>query len=441
MSCSMLRVFTLLSMLALSACMQPEANVYQLSEAQGQDDAAPTHATIGAIKQTQFLFNRLHTQATINYIAAPPTKVNLPLDILILFDRTASMEDVIKSTADAATHLVQEIHQFVPDTRFAIASVSDYSPLYTNDADKRTWLLMSDFVYDAQAVHAATSEIRLVNGGDKPEAYVRGLYEASQLQWRPQAKKMIVFFGDAEAHTVDPGRDEQLGTADDLNMATVLNDLKSKGIVVVGIYTDNNEKTIQQFMQIAQMTNGQIASLSNADASDTLIKNSIKSAFKLPWTLRPVGQYADWVKSVETDKTIFDGNINYAIGIQLPEGTPAGQYKIQLKLQPIGMHTSRDVKMNENKLFEVNIITGWYNHWFVLWLPLILFLSYLLCSALLMLRGGYSEVRYVLKKSTFELEGYDMNHLLMDILFFASVISVPLAIYLQLTHQVLSQIL
>jgi len=420
-----------LASLILGACTV-EPNQYKVETSDGK-------ASMGEISQTKYLITSKQAQTALAYRAPESTIIKAPVDILILFDRTGSMQEVISTTASAASSIVSDIQKDAPNTRFAVASVCDYSPLFTPSQDKRTWLLHSDFTLDAATVAKASTEITLSDGGDIPEAYSRGLHEASALAWRPEAKKMIIFFGDATDHPVDPGRDETLGTADDLTMPKVLAQLKSQSISVIAIHTRNDAEVVQQFNTISQATDGAVVPLNNAESSSQVIKSSIKGALAKPATLNAVGNYAEWI-STAVDGSDGRGELDYLVNINVPEGTPAGVY-------PITLFLSSDnpddlfAQAFKSKPFEIKVITGWYNHPLVLWLPLLVFLSYLAWCSLRMLRGGYKHSIAVTSNARFDANRYTFSYLLLDLLALSSMISLLTALYLCWNDLVLSQLL
>jgi hypothetical protein len=425
----MLAIFCLC--FAISACSS-KANLYTAETPNGK-------ASMGAISQTKYLLNARTGSANIEYSGPAAQTIKAPLDVLILFDRTASMQDVISTTANAAEKIVADVQKIAPDTRFAVGAVSDYSPLFTDDVDKRTWLLLTDFTYKADAVQAASKDIKLVNGGDTPEAYVRGLYEASELAWRDKAIKVIIFFGDATAHTPDPGRDETFNTADDLQMDDVLTTLKAKNITVIAIHTKNDSEVLAEFNRISESTRGKTVPLNNASESAGMIKNAITDALPDAPNLQASGDLASWISTTNTGKS-KPNHIEYTINISVPDSAPAGVYAIPLALVAT---TEADPMMQAfaDKSFEIKLITGWYNHPLVLWLPLLALLLGLLCSAIYMLKGGFSHARHVTSKRSYDADGYSFTHLLLDVLALASLICTSTAIYLAATGQVLSQIL
>ena len=397
---------------------------------------------MGDISQTKYLLTTISGSANITFRAPAAQTVQAPLDVLILFDRTASMKEVIDTTANAAEKIVSDVQKIAPNTRFAVAAVSDYSPLFSDDADKNTWQVLSDFSFKANEIQSASKKINLVNGGDTPEAYVRGFYEASEMAWRMDAKKIIIFFGDATAHAQDPGRDETLNTLDDLQFTDVISILASKKITVIGIHTRNDDEVVTEFNRITTATRGKSVPLNNADDSSSVIKNSITEALAEPLSMQAGGDFSHWI-NITNSGNANPNNIKYLVNINVPDGTPAGVYNIPLMLTAADANNQNNLIMKAflNKSFEIKIITGWYNHPLILWLPLLSLILFLLYTTIRMLKGGFTQSRHVTSTRAYNANSYNLEHAVIDILAIASLICTIVAIYLLWTSQVLSQVL
>jgi len=67
-------------------------------------------------------------------------------------------------------------------------------------------------------------------------------YADPNVGWRSGAKKIVILFGDDIPHDpafqtgVDPGRDAEVGTADDLYFDEVVSGLRTHGITVLALY-------------------------------------------------------------------------------------------------------------------------------------------------------------------------------------------------------------
>jgi hypothetical protein len=58
------------------------------------------------------------------------------------------------------------------------------------------------FTSDITQVHDNLKTLYASGGGDGPEAVTAGLYEALNMEWRPDASKMIVLIADAPPHGI-----------------------------------------------------------------------------------------------------------------------------------------------------------------------------------------------------------------------------------------------
>lgn len=173
------------------------------------------------------------------------------LDLVLVFDVTGSMADEINEMKTRATEMVRRVQTIVPDTVFAVATLSDY-PMVTGGeslfdilgnlvsfgkGDDYPWRLDLDFSPEAARVQAAIDNIGLLDGGDNPESYLRALQEVQNLHWRPRTRRIVVLFGDSYAHDPDPGPDAQMNTADDITLASALQGLQEAGVSVMAIYS------------------------------------------------------------------------------------------------------------------------------------------------------------------------------------------------------------
>jgi len=127
-----------------------------------------------------------------------------------------------------AKKLMQTIAARFGSEHFGVAGFSDYI-----DFPYRLYQPLTD---DLNAVQAAIDSLTLAYGGDAPEAYGRMMYESyadPSIGWRTNAWRYLVIFGDSYPHDPDAGRDEILGTDDDLVLDNVLTHLKTNKITLI----------------------------------------------------------------------------------------------------------------------------------------------------------------------------------------------------------------
>lgn len=121
-----------------------------------------------------------------------------PLDLMILFDNTGSMEPYISEAKVKGTQILDVINKTYPGTRFSIATVAD-SPRAGGSAGDQPYARLIDFTFNRTDAANAIRKISLANGGDTPEAYPLALRMASNEQWRPNAYRIVVLIADSVA--------------------------------------------------------------------------------------------------------------------------------------------------------------------------------------------------------------------------------------------------
>lgn len=127
---------------------------------------------------------------------------------------------------------------------------------------------------------AAINNWEANGGGDLPEANMFALHQAAtsggatdgglstgyNTQWRADAKKIIVWFGDASSHEFT------------VNKAEAIRELTSKGITVVAINASNTTTSLttgintdSQASSIATATNGEYAAVYSSNLTDSMM--------------------------------------------------------------------------------------------------------------------------------------------------------------------------
>lgn len=197
------------------------------------------------------------------------------LDVMFLFDLSASMAPTdCKATAAAVKDSLSDMGWL--DVRFGVASHVDY-PDYTNSvipwgagsqmgvlygwsvSGDYAWNLDQDLTADVALVNSVIAGLAFHSGGDSPQNYARALLDTAArpdpvgappsalVSWRADAIRVIIMFADDAPHASndapptfltwgeDPGRDATGGTADDLDMGFLLDELAGNGFEVVTV--------------------------------------------------------------------------------------------------------------------------------------------------------------------------------------------------------------
>ena len=161
------------------------------------------------------------------------------LDVAIVFDSTASMDREIAQVRDGIERIGRTLVQAVPKTRISVCTYRDQGDQYVTKGLKLT--------ESVAQVSTFLSEIRAQGGGDKSESVTAGVrWVIDNNQFRPQAKKVILIFGDA------PPKPDQRLTCQQL-----VSDFRFEQRGVVSTVTcDQNEK-LASFVELAEIGGGE----------------------------------------------------------------------------------------------------------------------------------------------------------------------------------------
>lgn len=197
-----------------------------------------------------------------------PTNVAPPkADIIIAMDLTGSMGGALNNVKRNAVAIMNQIRSIIPDSYFGVVSFMDYNGTFTGCSYSKEYGSGIDYPYrmnrsltdDISATSASITALSLGDGNDGPESYTRVLYEtygdSANIKWRSGAKRFVLLWGDANPHDCsygldcglpggisgpDPGRDNIVGTTDDLALATVLSQMASKNIKLITLYNGSS---------------------------------------------------------------------------------------------------------------------------------------------------------------------------------------------------------
>jgi hypothetical protein len=192
-------------------------------------------------------------------------------DVLFSFDLTGSMGGELSTLKTEAVNIMNAVAAEITDVQFGLVSYMDYDGTFTTDAGGACDYYSQqygDFENDGdvpyrldQAITSSSTDVAneigalvLGWGADGPESYSRVFYESysdANIMWRDGAKRIMVNFADNIPHDCDvdaliggtydtgkdPGRDETIGTSDDLSIGTVLDEMDDAGITLVNLFS------------------------------------------------------------------------------------------------------------------------------------------------------------------------------------------------------------
>jgi hypothetical protein len=161
------------------------------------------------------------------------------LDIVIVFDSTSSMGGEINQVKAQIYRIGTALHRLVPKTQIGMCTYRDASDAYVVRG-----LPLTD---DLSRIDRFLAGVSAGGGGDREEAVQAGLeWAVRHNDFRPDARKVILLFGDAPPHRQD--LQACLRTAADFHNA-------QEGIV--STVTCRSPVCLPEFVQIAEMGGGE----------------------------------------------------------------------------------------------------------------------------------------------------------------------------------------
>ena len=204
---------------------------------------------------------------TVEIPDRPPTG-----DVVFAFDLTGSMSGIIDTAKANATDIMDCVDAQGVDVHYGVMSYMDYPDYYNSCGYSASYGGGPDYAYalnqsltsDNTAVETAINAMTLGSGGDGPQDYTRIMYESyaelvgetnpdyGPVGWRDGSKRILVNFGDNVPHDcnlsegvttgtwstgADPGRNETILDADDLDLQAVLEDMNVSGVTLIECHT------------------------------------------------------------------------------------------------------------------------------------------------------------------------------------------------------------
>ena len=298
--------------------------------------------------------------------------VNLPSstpkgDVVFVFDTTGSMRWIISDMQAKAIDIMNGIRAVIPDTAFGVGSFCDYPNFYDSYGYMNTYGGGSDYAFkmdiditlDTTAVSTAINNIVYGGGSDGPEDYTRAVWEALHYDWRTGAKRIVVLVGDAPPHSApsglnltkpwnpsellfseasggDPGPDEIMFTADDLDYGPVVQQVRDNYLTFVCVDCQSDtgpgypDDAHNNFNYLANMTDGTVFPYTSGTIADDIIVRIQEIAARPigTLTLEPDPTYASWVSSLPTSyyNVSWGTGVSFDTRIAIPMETPPGDY-------------------------------------------------------------------------------------------------------------------
>jgi hypothetical protein len=234
-------------------------------------------------------------------------------DVMFVFDTTGSMGSALTEAKKEIQASMSQLSTTLPDVRFGLAEVGDYGFVLNGlvgygEGAGQAWTLKSPISPDQSVVTTQISGLSASGGGDSPEAYGRALLETATnptVGWRSEARGIIVLVADDVPHDnelnegipqefwvrtpfdtgVDPGPDNTVGTADDIDWQAALQRLNAAGKPLEYVDYQGDAAYIPYWQFWTGITGGSVIAIKEGE-EDTL-GGKLVEAVKSGATLAP----------------------------------------------------------------------------------------------------------------------------------------------------------
>jgi Mg-chelatase subunit ChlD len=200
--------------------------------------------TAGAVA----FYPALTTVATVRHVSDPPVNI-VPvaapkIEAVFVLDTTSSMSGMIEAAKEKIWSIASTMAsaQPAPEIKIGLVAFRDRGDRYVTQ--------VIDLSEDLDSMYATLMDFRAEGGGDGPESVNQALHDAVQkISWSqdPDSYQVIFLVGDAPPH---------MDYQDDVKYPVTLAAARMKGIVVNTIQCGDNPTTTQQWVQIAQLSQG-----------------------------------------------------------------------------------------------------------------------------------------------------------------------------------------
>ncbi|MEO8493688.1 MAG: VWA domain-containing protein [Planctomycetota bacterium] len=161
------------------------------------------------------------------------------LDIVITFDSTGSMGGEIREVKEQIKRIGGTLLKMVPKARISICTYRDAGDEFVVEGLPLT--------SDITEIDRYLAGISADGGGDEPEAVQEGMrWAVTNNQFRTNARKMLLLFGDAPPHRQDHG-----------TCLSIASDFKREHSGIVSTVTCRRGTRLDEFIEIAEMGGGE----------------------------------------------------------------------------------------------------------------------------------------------------------------------------------------
>eukprot|EP01035_Chromulina_nebulosa_P017434 gene17434-22986_t len=192
-------------------------------------------------------------------------KESKELDLVFLMDCTGSMGQYIDSAKQNIQSIANRIvQQENCDVRFGLVAYRDHPPQDSTFVTK-----IFEFTSETSTIQNSLNQLSASGGGDGPEAVTAALFEANNLNWRPNASKIVLLIADAPPHGLgERGDGFPNGDPNGFDPLVIAREMAQKNITIYPIGCEpalSGYINARAFMVgLAEITNGHAVSLASS---------------------------------------------------------------------------------------------------------------------------------------------------------------------------------
>lgn len=262
-------------------------------------------------------------------------EVDNGLDLCFVIDTTNSMEDDIDNAKNNMTNILNHLGEKTENYRVSLIDYRDY-PERTSDSGDYPCKVQLYFTNDNEAITNAIYNLDLGYGGDNEETVYSALMSAVDLDWRSNAKKVIIILGDAAPLDPEP--------ISNLTYEDVLSALLSSRI---SIDFDQSDDRVTEAMDESMINVFSIGANADSSAEDFFKKISGNTG----------GSYASVDDASQVSDAIIDSIDQIEVTEKLTVSADFGEFMAN---QKINLYSGEDflftIETDENGQAEIESI-------------------------------------------------------------------------------------
>jgi len=197
------------------------------------------------------------------------------LDIVFVFDATSSMAEFLRHVKFKISGMVATFKRLVPTSRIGLVAYRDHGDDFVTKAHPLT--------HGVDSLELFLKEIDPIGGGDKEEAVDEALRVAVQeLNWKRNAKKIILIIGDAPPHQRDLEVCFRLIEKFKNDMGGLVAVLDTSAHTFKPATPENDVTVLEEFRRIAALGGGESARLVD---EEKVIRQMVVLVFGSRWEI------------------------------------------------------------------------------------------------------------------------------------------------------------